>query len=116
MPAGSPIASQRRARRGDAPAAGSGERLMRSAARSAFFASMAPILTPPASARRAGGETHQIVCSWGVRLATGAHAPAGSGGGLPSTGPRVAAGLSRAAPSGDAAAGVVDAAATGGRD
>src|SRR5947208_13710868 len=42
------------------------------------------------------------------------YAPAGSGGGLPSTGPRVAAGLSRAAPSGDGAAGGVDVGATGG--
>src|SRR5256884_4691558 len=37
------------------------------------------------------------------------YAPAGSGGGLPSTGPRVAAGLSPAAPSGDGAAGGDDA-------
>src|SRR5205823_3394143 len=46
--------------------------------------------------------------------ASGTHAPAGSGGGLPSTGPRVAAGLSRAVPSGDDAAGGIDAGATGG--
>src|SRR5205823_4885714 len=53
---GRPIASHRRLRRADASAAGPGSRLMRSWARSAFFASMAPILTPPAGARRAGAE------------------------------------------------------------
>src|SRR2546423_12782082 len=108
--AGSPIASHRRLARADADAAGPGSRLMRSWARSASFAPMAPILTLPARARRAGSDMHQTVGWWGVRGgARGAQAPAGSGGGLPSTGPRAAAGLSRAAPSGDDAAGGVDA-------
>src|SRR5213076_2196462 len=49
--AGTPIASHRPARRCGTAPADSVDRLIRSPARSAFFAAMAPILTPPATAR-----------------------------------------------------------------
>src|SRR5256714_13680810 len=74
---GRPIASHRRLRRADASAAGPGPRLMRSWARPAFFASMAPILTPPAGARRAGADTHHAGGCWGGRGGAGLAAPGG---------------------------------------
>src|SRR5213080_1514895 len=67
---GRPITNQRRAP--GAEATGSAARSIRSAVRSAFFASMA--LNP-------------VFLALGPRRA---HAPAGSGGGLPRTGPRAA--------------------------
>src|SRR5213082_4020081 len=76
---GRPIASHRRLRRADADAAGPGSRLMRIWARSAFFASMAPILTPPARARRAGSAMHQTVGRWSVREGLRSSGPGGFG-------------------------------------
>src|SRR2546430_3306246 len=49
--AGTPIASHRPARRGGTAPADSVDRLIRSPARAAVFASLAPILTPPAPPR-----------------------------------------------------------------
>src|SRR5207249_4682206 len=79
--------------------------MLRRAARSAFFASMA--LNPntpgsPAATRNLN------------QLTLECHAPAGSGGGLPSTGPRAAGVFSRAVPSAEGAAGAGGGGGTGG--
>src|SRR2546422_3745429 len=91
---GRPITNQRRAP--GVGAAGSAARSIRSAERSAFFASMA--LNPNTRGNPAATRTLS-------QLTLECHAPAGSGGGLPSTGPRAAGVFSRVVPSADGAAG-----------
>src|SRR5881409_4281961 len=100
---GRPITNQRRAP--GVGAAGSPARSIRSAERSAFFASMA--LNP--NTRGNPAATRNL-----SQLTLECQAPAGSGGGLPSTGPRAAGVFSRA-PSPDGVAGAGGGGGTGGR-
>src|SRR2546423_15249437 len=64
---GRPIASHRRLRRADASPAGPGARVMRRWAGAAVFASLAPILTPPARPPRARAEHTQLRGVWRAR-------------------------------------------------